>query len=59
MSCEALGQTVSVVSVDAAGGRQHTEDVRICGGVQPFILLADSRVSAKVFHARGGGHTLV
>lgn len=59
MSCEALGQTGSVVSIDAAGGRQHTEGVRIHGGVQPFLLLNDSRLSAKVFHIRGGGHTVV
>lgn len=55
-SCEALGQTGSVVIV---GGRQHTEAVRICGGVQPFLLLADSRPSAKVFLTRHCGHTVV
>lgn len=47
----------SVTRVDVAGGRQQLEAQRMCGGVQPFPLLTDASLSAKVLHTRGGGHT--
>ena len=56
-SCEGLGQIVSVIRVDAAGDRQQLEARRMCGGVQPFPLLTDASLSAKILHTRGGGHT--